>query len=348
MTRLDARMYRLAFLETANPAIITDEDFVIREVNEACLELGGYEREELLGETPLTFFEDASVFEEVADALSGGEPWVGDFEATTSTGRLKHGRGTAAPLVADGETLGYVAIFVDMTGTRQTEESLRILNRVLRHNLRNDANVVLGNLESVRDEVEHEDRREQLDTAIERIEGMLDRAETTRQFGRVLADDGEEALFPVRIGNVVQQSLAKVDTDGADVDLSLPTEPLFAVADETVTAALCAVIDNAVTHGGEDPTIEVAGEYDGDEVVLTVADDGPGIDPERQDRIFGREELSEVHHGEGLSLFFVDRLMTVYGGDVSVEANDPSGSVFELRFRRADVEDAVTGGAMDW
>lgn len=341
-------MYRLAFLETANPAIITDEDFVIREVNEACLELGSYEREDLLGETPRTFFDDDSVFEEVADALARGETWVGDFEASTREGHLKYGRGTAAPLVADGETLGYVAIFVDMTGSRQTEESLRILNRVLRHNLRNDANVVLGNLESVREEVGDESSREQLNTAIDRIERMLDRADTTRQFSRVLADDGEEALFPVRLGNVVQQSLAKVETDGADVDLSLPTEPLFAVADETVTAALGAVIDNAVTHAGPEPEIEISGEYDGDEVVLTVADDGPGIDPERRDRIFGREELSEVHHGEGLSLFFVDRLMTVYGGDVEVAANDPSGSVFEFRFRRADVEDAVTGGPMEW
>ncbi|MFB6126123.1 MAG: sensor histidine kinase [Halolamina sp.] len=328
MNRLDSRMYRLAFLETANPAIITDENFVIREANEACLDLGGFERSDLIGEVPAMLFEDHAVFEEVADALADGRPWVGDFEARTRDGQLKYGRGSAAPLVADGETLGYVAIFIDMTAARQTRESLRILNRVLRHNLRNDANVVLGNLRSVRDGLDGDDVAA-VDAAIDRVEGMLNRAETTRQFGRLLAADGSETLYPVRLDNAVDQALANV-------------------ADETLTAAVRAVIDNAVVHGGDEPTVEITAAVDDGDAVLLVADDGPGIEAERQDRIFGREELSEVRHGEGLSLFFVDRLLTVYGGEVSVADNEPTGSVFELRFRRAEPDEALTGSGFDW
>lgn len=347
MTRLDARLYRLAFLETTNPALITDENFLIREVNEACLGLGGYDREDLLGEMPTTFFEDRAAFEDVVDALADGRPWAGDFETRTPDGRRKQGRGTAAPLVADGETLGYAVVLVDMTAHRRTRESLRVLNRVLRHNLRNDANVVLGNLRSLRERLDGDDEAT-VAAAADRVERMLDRAETTRRFGRVLAGDGDETLYPVRLDNAVDQALTAVDDDGATVDVSLPAEPLFVVADETLTAAIRAVVDNAVTHAGDEPTVEITAAVDGGDVALLVADDGPGIDSRRRDRVFGREELSAVHHGEGLSLFLVDRLLSVYGGEVSVADDEPTGSVFELRFRLAETDEALTADGPDW
>ncbi|MGM0591402.1 MAG: sensor histidine kinase, partial [Halobacteriota archaeon] len=274
-------------------------------------------------------------YAEAAEKMMAGETWVGDFEATTKDGRLIYGSGTATPLSVDGETWGYVAVFTDLTRHRQYEQSLRILNRVLRHNLRNDANVILGHLNDVAGNVD-DDLERPIEAATERVESMLHRADTTREFSGVLTSENEEGLRPTRLDTAVERAIARVTTSDVDMTVDLDDESVSVVADETLSAALEAVVENAVVHNDkETPLVEIRARNRDDRLVLTVADNGPGIEPYRRDRIFGREETTKVHHGQGLSLFFVDRLMEIYGGSVSVTDNDPEGTVFELRFRTA-------------
>ncbi|MGM0592163.1 MAG: PAS domain S-box protein, partial [Halobacteriota archaeon] len=89
MTDTKSQVYRLAFQKTANPAVVTDKQFRIIEVNEACLRLSGFAREELLGETPLALLHRPETYAEAAEKMMAGETWVGDFEATTKDGRLR-------------------------------------------------------------------------------------------------------------------------------------------------------------------------------------------------------------------------------------------------------------------
>ncbi|ESP87297.1 sensor histidine kinase [Candidatus Halobonum tyrrellensis] len=330
-------MYRRAFRETVIPAIISDTNFVITDVNRALLSTFGYDREDVVGSIPTFLFNDEGVYREVIDALSEGESWVGDFEATTDDGRLIHGRGSATPLVVDGTVEGYVAMFTDMTRHRRYEESLRILNRVLRHNLRNDANVVLGHLERAADLTDDPDVAASLATATARVEDMLARARTTRRFSGILTDADTSSLKPVDLAAAVEQALADVCTRGVDLTLSGTDDPVEVLADDMLVPALQAVIENAVEHNDKDrPELDLRVTAEDDRVTLSVADNGPGIARSQRDTVLGREEHTQVEHGEGLSLFFVDQLMELYGGDVSVCPNGDVGTVFALRFRRPD------------
>jgi PAS domain S-box-containing protein len=135
MTSTDPAVYKTAFRETKNPAIITDANFIIRDVNEACVEFTGYGRDELVGGSPVKLFNEESIYEEMIESLVRDDSWVGGFETTTKEGRLIYGRGSCVPIHIDGELDGYAGFFSDLTERRRYERSLRILNRVLRHNL---------------------------------------------------------------------------------------------------------------------------------------------------------------------------------------------------------------------
>ncbi|WP_435062154.1 sensor histidine kinase [Halobaculum sp. EA56] len=340
-------LYREAFRETVSPAVIADTDLVITDVNEAAREFTGYSREELIGSTPRCLVNDDDVYAEIEETVLGGDAWVGEFESTAKDGQVVYGRGSIAPLTFDGEVHGYVAVFTDMTSHRRYEESLRILNRVLRHNLRNDANVVLGHIERVADEVvdriespEATDLLDSLDTAADRVDDMLDRARTTRRFSGVLAGE-HGTLRPTDLSAAVEEAVGDAPTANVVVEdeVSGPTPVL---ADEMLSAALYAVIENAVEHNDKSqPELTLTTTEHPDQVVLSIADNGPGIHPSRHDEIFGNGEHTQVEHGEGLSLFFVDRLMEMYGGEVSVRPNEPEGAVFDLHFRRPGADPTV-------
>ena len=342
----DAEFYRQAFLATDDPAIVTDESFEILDVNEACLAVGDWKREDLVGDYPYVLFEDPSMFEEVVAAVSAGERWRGDFDPRTNDGRRVSGEGTVTPLTVDDEVVGYVATFVDLTSRRKQEESLRVLSRVLRHNLRNDANVVLGHLESVTETVDSaamdaettdgENVHHSLAVATRRIQAILERAHTIREFGRLVESD-DPVLYPVAVSGAVRQAVNSVGRGDASVDVDVPDD-LFVLADETVTAALRHIVENAVEHAGEAPTVEVDVEADDERVRVRVADDGPGIPEERRDRVLERDG-TDIYHSRGLGLFFVDRLLDVYGGDLSVDDSPLGGCLVTLAFPRTRPEE---------
>ncbi|MDY7081754.1 MAG: PAS domain-containing protein, partial [Halobacteria archaeon] len=84
--------------------LITDTNYIIRDVNHAGTNFLGYSREELVGNTPAIFFSDSETFyTDVINTVARGEAWTGYFETKTKDGKMYYGRGSAIPLEIDGE-----------------------------------------------------------------------------------------------------------------------------------------------------------------------------------------------------------------------------------------------------
>jgi len=330
--------YRRAFRETATPALLTDENFEIFDANAAALTVTGYEREALLGRTSALLVDDPLVFEEMMSRLLDGGAWSGEFDLRTRTGELVFGEGSAQPLIVDGETVGYITVFRDVTERRRYEQTMQVFNRVLRHNLRNDANVIAGALDTIAERLDADDVvRDAIAMAQGRIESMLDRAETTRNLSDLLGRRRDLTIRPVRVDHELARGIERVDTEGVDLTIDWTHADAQVLADDLLRVAVEALVENAIEHNDKpDPTVSVAVEREGENRLrVVVRDNGPGIPPGSEDRIFGRTEDTPLFHSRGLELFFVDRLLNLYGGEARVRPSEDAGSRFELSLRLA-------------
>jgi signal transduction histidine kinase len=104
--------------------------------------------------------------------------------------------------------------------------------------------------------------------------------------------------------------------------------PLVGVRDQFVQVVFNLVL-NAIDATGKGGRIEVAAAADGDRVVLSVRDDGAGIDPANRGRLF-RPYFTTKKHGTGLGLFVVRRIVEHHGGAVAVESEPGKGATFRV------------------
>lgn len=96
------------------------------------------------------------------------------------------------------------------------------------------------------------------------------------------------------------------------------------------------LLENAVEALGERGWIRVEGVAGPDEVILTVRDNGPGIPPELQDRIFELDFSTKRSPKKlGFGLWWVKMLVQRFGGEIRVESAPGQGTAFHVRLPRA-------------
>ena len=103
---------------------------------------------------------------------------------------------------------------------------------------------------------------------------------------------------------------------------------------ERTLQILAALLDNAVGHTPPGGTVAVAGRSEGDRVLATVGDPGPGIPPEHLSRVFDRfyrtGPARTKREGTGLGLAIARDFARAQGGDLSADNHDGAGAVFRL------------------
>ena len=102
---------------------------------------------------------------------------------------------------------------------------------------------------------------------------------------------------------------------------------------ELVTQALANLVDNAIKYAttpdageGAKPAIVVTARGEGDRVLLTVADNGPGVPEADRGRVverFVRLERSRSEPGSGLGLSLTSAVAHLHGGELKLEDNNP-------------------------
>jgi signal transduction histidine kinase len=95
------------------------------------------------------------------------------------------------------------------------------------------------------------------------------------------------------------------------------------------------LISNAAVHNDGDVFVELAAATPTpDEVVVRVADDGRGIDPEIRDDLFEMGAKGPESNGSGFGLGFVRALTESYGGSVTVAESEHGGAEFRVTLQR--------------
>lgn len=330
-------MYRRAFKHTATPALITDESLAIREVNDSGLEFVGYDLEELEGRSPAAISADDSIYGDIVEHLHRGESWQGTFKLLTADGDVVYGQGSTSAIEYDGAVHGYIAVFTDTTKERRYRDASEVLGRLLRHDLRNELNLLYGHILRAEDRIEDPEARESLRQAKDGLAGLSQKADRARHLREGLERSWNSDREPIRLDLLLQDCIIDIDTQYPGVVFDYDPFPAVRVAaDDLLLVVIEALLDNAVDHNdAETPRISVGIETDEETVTLRVSDNGPGVPAGQEDLVFGREEVDPLHHGTGISLFFADTVVSSYGGEIwCANTGSDEGATFCLSLPR--------------
>ncbi|MFC6826786.1 sensor histidine kinase [Halopelagius fulvigenes] len=215
-------------------------------------------------------------------------------------------------------------------------EELLLVNRIVRHDIRNDMAVANGWAGELRT---HADERggEMIARILRTTKHTMDLTETLGDFVEALDPDEEAKIEPTALRTVLQDALdgcrdtypRAAFTVGDVPDVAVEANPLLGTVFHNL-------LSNAVQHNDTvDPRVDVAARVTGDTVEVRIADDGPGIPDESKELVFGRGRKGLDSPGSGVGLYLVDTLVDQYGGAVRVEDNDPRGAVFVVELNLA-------------
>lgn len=148
----------------------------------------------------------------------------------------------------------------------------------------------------------------------------------------------------VDIEAVVDEALDNVRVAASAKDIALADkcgEDLYVLGDRgLLVTAVRNLVGNAISYSPDGTKVGVGARLVGDQIEITVTDQGPGIPQEEQGRIFERfyridEARSRATGGTGLGLSIVKHVCANHGGDVTVWSDEGQGSTFTIRLPAA-------------
>jgi two-component system sensor histidine kinase CpxA len=147
-------------------------------------------------------------------------------------------------------------------------------------------------------------------------------------------------LEPVNLVALARHVMEHEATDAATVEIQIPDEAHALAEPELLSRALANLLRNAFRYAGQSSPIRIFTETRGDEIILAVADSGPGVPDEALQQIFDpffRIEASRSRDtgGAGLGLAIVKTCVEACGGKVSAKNLQPAGLQVELALHTA-------------
>ena len=247
--------------------------------------------------------------------------------------------GTTVSLSGPTEWTTVAADFNELSETlARRRVEVTVLNRVLRHNLRNAMTVVSGTAARIEETTDDERLAKDAGMIKRRGESLLALADHARVVESSLQVDRTESP-PRPIGAIVDESVAglreeyphaTVQTDSVPDETLVPDGDLLAVVvDELVR--------NAIIHGNAEPTVMIDVAATDETVILTISDDGPGL-PEIEQRLLTEQFVeTPTDHGSGLGLWVVKWIVEWLDGSVAVTADD--GTLVSVTLPRVSDEE---------
>lgn len=303
---------RTVVRETDDLVLIADEHDQLLRLNESAVETLGVSRAEafetdlpgLLGHDTETLAERDTVTLETTDGTRRYDPQV-------------------SMLTGQGRDLGALLSLRDVTNRELREQRLSVLNRVLRHNLRNKVEVLKSHTEVL--DAELNGNSDHTVTIAETADDIARLGRNARQIDQFVAEETEDGT--VDVVAAVSETLDSVGADEADVAVIVDTPGSLPLVTNrrALTAALESALDNAITYADSAVTVTVEDQRDG--CAISVTDDGPGIPEGELDWLDSGVE-TPLQHGTGLGLWQFKWAVRTLGGEFSFETTD--GTTVEM------------------
>ncbi|WP_167768489.1 sensor histidine kinase [Haloarcula amylovorans] len=220
---------------------------------------------------------------------------------------------------------------VRAAATEAERERLDYLNSLLRHEVLNNAQVIVGRAELIRDGHD-EDIETHLRAIQSQSEDMTRVIDDVRTLIKAFRDDS--SLDEIDLSALLKAELADLRATYDSVEVTGDIhEGVFVLGDEMMRRIFSNLLSNAVEHNDSGvPHIEITVEQTPETVAVRVADNGPGISTAERATLFERNENGNHQVG----LFLVSVLVERYNGTIELTETGPDGSVFTVEFPSID------------
>jgi len=342
--RQRARQFRRMFKRHSAPMLLVDPDSGgIRNANDAAAEFYGYSTSELAGMTVDDLNRlPADEVEAERERAEAGDRNHFLFEHELADGDVRTVEVHSSPIELEDDALLF-SIVVDVTDRADYEQrletqrdNLEVLNQVLRHDIRNDLQLVLAYAEMLADEVD-EEHADYVGRIRESADHAVELTKTARDIADVMLTDADND-HPIPLRSTLDTEIDEVRSSfpgaAVTVDGSIPDVAVH--GNDMLDSVFRNLLKNAVQHNDQPvPEVTVSAERADDTVAVHIADNGPGVPDAQKDAIFGKGETGLESDGTGMGLYLVETLVDAVGGDVRVADNDPTGAVFTVELRTA-------------
>ncbi|WP_324663059.1 PAS domain-containing sensor histidine kinase [Haloarcula sediminis] len=318
-----------------------DNEPIVRSVNPAFEKTFGYHAGYIVGESLNEYIVPdghSSEAIQLDTEIANGNVAKGVYTRQTASGP-KDFYCRCLPIGTDGDSQYGLATYTDVTEDQQKRQHLQVLHRVLRHNLRNELTVVLGMADEIATHAESSAVRQAAARITDRAENLVGVSEKARMAQSILKQPQTDTVTDV--GQTALEAVAAAEEKWPDSTITIDAETALPVSTGSeIRDALDNLLDNAVTHNTGDPVVHVrVRKYTpihvttrsfGQEAVITIEDNGPGIPENERAVVFDGEDMNQLKHGSGFGLWVVRWIVESANGSVNYERTDGWTTV-ELR-----------------
>ncbi len=332
-------MGREQLVETMNdPVVMLNEEGRVVDCNAAARDLSG-----IPGNwRNKTVEEFLAPFSDLLDRLHQDDPVETEIEITTD-GTDRFFDLDISTIDSEGRRKGQLLVLREITQRKVRERELEtqrnnldVLNTMMRHDIRNDLQLVTAYLQTIEEYVE-DDAQDYVDRARNAANEAVVITRDARDVTEVLLNAGSETT-PIPLRSVLENEVEEIRAayEEGQITIAEPIEAVEVQADDMLESVFRNLLKNAIEHNDtESPKVVVSTEMTPERVRVVIADNGPGIPPERQESIFDEGEKGLDSEGTGLGLYLVGTLVDRYDGDVWIKDNEPRGAIFVVELKRA-------------
>lgn len=331
---------------------VLDENGSLKRWNESLSEVSGYTDEEIPSMTTADFFGDDDRDTAVAAVREGFERGSVNVELDIRTKD-----GDTVPFEFVGSTLEdtsgdtvLAGIGRDVSDRVEREQRLEESNERLEqfayaasHDLQEPLRMVSSYLQLIEDRADEElteETEEFLEFAVDGADRMRDMIDALLKYSRV--ETKGEPLEPVDLNEVVGDVRADLDVriTESDADVDIEELPRVAGDEQQLRQVFQNLLSNALEYSGnEPPQVHISANRNSPMWEVSVRDEGIGIEPNEQGRIFEvfqRLQSRTDHEGSGIGLALCERIVERHGGYIWVESELGEGATFSFTIPAED------------
>ncbi len=320
--------------------------------------LTGYSFEELMGSDPISFVDliipsdRELVNESVRTAIKLKQVFEIDYRITTKDNNIKyiHEIGRAIQ-DEDGDFSGLVGMLFDVSEKKRTEDKLLQSERMvamgeMASGVAHDFNNVLTGILGRAQLLQFMDLPENLVDDVQTIEKIaLDGAEVVRRIQVFTRSRNAVNLAPVDMNSIITDVVDIMQSQWLDqararnIHIDVLTElgpiPRMKGNETELREVLTNLVNNAIDAIQERGSIRIISEQIEDHISVTIKDDGVGVPPENQRKIFAPFFSTKGSNGVGLGLSVARKIVERHQGEITVESAIGTGAAFKIVFPTA-------------